>query len=229
MDKKGGIKCNQRIVNNLNLHNIWRIQNPGVQSFTWSQKSPFVYSRFYYWLTSVHLFDHINNVNICPAITTDHATVVTEFNMIEQQLKGAGFWKVNVSLLMNDDYVIKMTLEWIKSKIREFSVDFSKKVASKKTNRTKQKTERKRKKNLTYSRIMVLSLKVVHELNPPNDTFYDLEKFKSEVELLEERKTQGIIVRTRAKWYEQGEKSNKYFLSLEKRNHIRKHVRKLNL
>ena len=36
-------------------------------------------------------------------------------------------------------------------------------------------------------------------------------------------------MRARARWHEHGEKSNKYFLSLEKRNHIRKHVRKLNL
>ena len=36
-------------------------------------------------------------------------------------------------------------------------------------------------------------------------------------------------MRARARWHEHGEKSNKYFLSLEKRNHIRKHIRKLNL
>ena len=72
-----------------------------------------------------------------------------EFNIIEQQLKGPGFWKLNVSLLMNDDYVnamecniplwkeeskqffadSKMAWEWVKFKIREFSVDFSKKLA----------------------------------------------------------------------------------------------------
>ena len=36
-------------------------------------------------------------------------------------------------------------------------------------------------------------------------------------------------MRARARWHEHGEKSNKYFLSLEKRNAIRKHIRKLNL
>ena len=110
-----------------------------------------------------------------------------------------------------------MAWEWIKFKIREFSVDFSKKVA-----RKKKKEESDLLKN--YER-----LKFVHELNPSDDTFYNLEKIKSELELLEERKTEGIIVRAGARWHEHGEKSNKYFLSLEKRNHIRKHVRKLNL
>ena len=32
---------------------------------------------------------------------------------------------------------------------------------------------------------------------------------------------------SRARWLEHGEKSTKYFLSLEKRNHTRKHIRKL--
>ena len=34
-------------------------------------------------------------------------------------------------------------------------------------------------------------------------------------------------MRSRARWHEHGEKSAKYFLSLEKRNHTRKHIRKL--
>jgi len=44
-----------------------------------------------------------------------------------------------------------------------------------------------------------------------------------------DRKVEGIIVRSRARWYEHGEKNYKYFFNLEKRNHIRKHIRKLRL
>ena len=40
-------------------------------------------------------------------------------------------------------------------------------------------------------------------------------------------KTKGVIVRARARWHEHGEKSNKYFLNLEKRNHVKKLTRKL--
>lgn len=42
-------------------------------------------------------------------------------------------------------------------------------------------------------------------------------------------KTRGTILRSRARWHEQGERSNKYFLNLEKRNHSRKLVSKLKL
>ena len=44
-----------------------------------------------------------------------------------------------------------------------------------------------------------------------------------------DKKTEGIIVRSRARWHDHGEKSTKYFLNLEKRNHMRKHIRKLSL
>ena len=39
--------------------------------------------------------------------------------------------------------------------------------------------------------------------------------------------TEGIIMRSRVQWYEKGEKNNKYFLNLEKRNKMRSSVRKL--
>ena len=55
-----------------------------------------------------------------------------------------------------------------------------------------------------------------------NDAQEDLETFYEE-------KTKGIIIRARARWHEHGEKSTKYFLNLEKRNHIKKHIRKLHI
>ena len=46
---------------------------------------------------------------------------------------------------------------------------------------------------------------------------------KSKRNLFYEEKTNGIIVRARARWHEHGEGSAKYFLNLEKRNHVKKH------
>ena len=49
------------------------------------------------------------------------------------------------------------------------------------------------------------------------------------MELFYEEKVKEIIIRARDRWYEHGEKSTKYFFNLEKRNHIKKHMRKLNI
>ena len=44
-----------------------------------------------------------------------------------------------------------------------------------------------------------------------------------------DKKVEGIIIRSRARWYKHCEKNSKYSFNLEKRNHIRKHIRKLQL
>ena len=62
--------------------------------------------------------------------------------------------------------------------------------------------------------------------NPSNDTKQEVEKLESELEALYDQKVEGIIVRSRARWHEHGEKNSKYFLNLEKRSHIKKHIRK---
>ena len=44
-----------------------------------------------------------------------------------------------------------------------------------------------------------------------------------------EEEVEGIIVRSRARWHEHGEKNSSYFPNLEKRNRVKKCVRKLRL
>ena len=66
-----------------------------------------------------------------------------------------------------------------------------------------------------------------YQQNPSNVSKQEAEKLKSELEALYDQKVEGIIVRSRARWHEHGEKNSKYFLNLEKGNHIKKHIRKL--
>ena len=45
---------------------------------------------------------------------------------------------------------------------------------------------------------------------------------KAKLEKLSNKKIKGTILRSKARWYENGEKNSKYFLHLEKRNLLRK-------
>ena len=63
--------------------------------------------------------------------------------------------------------------------------------------------------------------------NPCEQLEKILDDCKVELEKFYDEKAKGLIVRSRARWHEYDEKSTKYFLSLEKRNHTRKHIRKL--
>ena len=62
------------------------------------------------------------------------------------------------------------------------------------------------------------------ERDPSNFNGDILNSAKEELELLYKEKVKGIIIRARARWHEDGEKSTKYFLNLEKRNHIKKYM-----
>ena len=55
------------------------------------------------------------------------------------------------------------------------------------------------------------------------------ENLKGELEKLYNHKIQGVMLRSKARWHEKGEKSTKYFYNLEKRNNVRKQIRKLQL
>ena len=63
LDKKSGIwiahsgviQAIEGLQEQFCLQDIWRIKNPEVQSFTSSQKSPFVFCRLDYWLIIGHL------------------------------------------------------------------------------------------------------------------------------------------------------------------------------
>ena len=50
-----------------------------------------------------------------------------------------------------------------------------------------------------------------------------LNVLKEKLEHLYAKKVEGIIIKSRARWHEHGARNLKYFLNLEKRNHVRKH------
>ena len=62
--------------------------------------------------------------------------------------------------------------------------------------------------------------------DPSRQNVEDLECVQAEYDQLYDYITQGAIVRSRATWYEKGEKNNKYFLNLEKSNKNKSCLRK---
>ena len=153
-----------------------------------------------------------------------------ELEDIQPCYRGPGFWKLNTSLLTRPDYVdminndLPLWLEeardllnrskwdWIKFKIKTSSIIYSKKVS-------KDRKQREKELNFKYQR----ALKRFQD-NPNDATKLESENLKHELETLYDEKVEGIIIRSRARWYEHGEKNSKYFLNLEKRNNIKKHM-----
>ena len=65
--------------------------------------------------------------------------------------------------------------------------------------------------------------------DPSEDNKSRLCEVKDKLEQSYDEKIKDVIIRARARWPENGEKSSKYFLNLEKRNQVKKHMRKLQI
>ena len=227
LDKKGGastkrksvIPCIDDFKSKLDLVDIWRSKNPDAKSFTWSQKSPPVFCRLYYWLISNHLRDFVELSEIIPAVRTDHDAISLELGQLENELKGPGNWKMNCSLLDDEEYEEdiarmiplwtaegqkeftdnRMIWDWIKYNIRAHAIQYSKRKAKERgTNELDLQEELTKAKS-----------KLENNPNDHNKTYYNVvqEKLKS----FYEEKNKGVIIRARARWHEHGEKSTKYF------------------
>ena len=80
--------------------------------------------------------------------------------------------------------------------------------------------ERESRREELVLREKIDELKTLHESNPSNKTLNNLENAIADLGSYEEKKVEGIIVRSRARWHEHGEKSTKYFFKFrEKKPH----------
>lgn len=238
LDKKGGCiegksKYRDNLISSikdLNLVDIWREQNPNGMLFTFSRKNPIILSRLDFFLIPAFLAP-LCKTSIKPSIKTDHSVITLNIKGKGFEDRGPGFWKFNSSLLEDEEFVLKTKqnilqlkekyffmndkqLKWdtIKCELRGFIVKFSKLKARKlrkdEENIAKELDDQKRKMSE----------------DPTEENVNKYNEIKEKLELINENKTRGIILRSKAKWCEEGEKCTKYFLSLEKRNYKNKYI-----
>ena len=209
------------IMDQFYLRDIWRIQNPTSREFSWKKAKtyPIKASRIDFALVSGGVDQQIPQVCYISSLMTDHRALymVIELDPFE---RGKGYWKMNTSLLQKRDYIeaineeIDKTLsssidksptqrwEILKKRIKQASIEHSKKQVSE--------------NNIIIANLSEM-LNEYEERLPLNRQEYDLmEKNREELEEKSMEKVKGIMFRSKAKWYEQGEKNTKYFFSLEK-------------
>ena len=154
-------------------------------------------------------------------------------------MKGPGFWKLSCSLKKKNDkeYVNELNLflptwiqegkqdlgdlrsiwDWVKYKVKKYSRWYS-------MNKCKQENLEEQQLNRQFQEATV-----ANQNCPSQENLSALSILKEKMEHLYEKKVEGIIMRSRAGWHEHGERNSKYFLNLERRNHVRKHIRKLRM
>ena len=224
------------LLDDFELFDIWRLKNPNTKRFTFRQKKPIIQSRLDFFMVTRDVIDMTEQAQVLASFCSDHSCISLTLSQIENQSRGPGFWKFN-SLLIGDvefvaalnnyltdliqqfDNVDDKRVKWelIKYKVKGFCRQFS----------ILRKRNQNREENILLSKLNELELELGQ--NPSNNILVEYESCKQNLYELEEEKIRGSIIRSKSKWIEKGEKSNKYFFDLEKTNYRKKHIRKLNL
>ena len=195
------------------LIGIWRVRNKTKKRFTWRRYNPYVQSRLDFWLISESVQSDIMENDIIPCVLSDHDYVTLHLQIKKQKI-GPSYWKFNNSLLNNQEYVVtlnenfqewvneyvkkddkKMLWDWLKFKIREFTIPFSK----------KKKCEKERK-----SEKLEEELKRICEIDQADMKEEHMSKKKEieeELTIIYDYFADGAILRSRSTWYEKGEKA----------------------
>ena len=246
-DKKGGnavtqkvsvIKEIEELCTSYNLVDIWRRLNPLLESYTWRNKSHKIQCRLDFFLISEELANLHATCKIFHAPETDHSAISLHLQARrKKQHRGPGFWKFNNSLLVDDNYVIALRknielykvkyenvedkgLKWdlIKREIRGFTVKYAKTKA----------IQRKNEEMTLQNKINELQLSL--ERNPNNNHAQnELLVAKLRLQKIMHFKTKGAILRSKVRWYEEGERNTRYFYSLENRAQTKKAIDKLKI
>ena len=235
------------MIQTLDLIDGWRVNNPVQKKFTWvSPWRPAQMARLDFFLLTPDLHAKIVKYKISPGYRTDHSFLSIELDTGEMR-RGNGFWKMNTSLLHDEDYVklVKKTIqdtisdysvgndsgpnnaftindqmffEMIKLNIRGKSISYSS-YKAKKIKRQETKLEQNLKD-------LEESLTFVND-SSKTDILDEIEVIKQELQVVREPKIKALMLRSRIQVYEEGEKPSKYFCNLEHRNYINKTISRL--
>ena len=217
----------QNIIEECQLCDIWRIRNPEKSVFSWMKTRPNIMaSRIDFALVSQGLSSAITNTMYLPGIMSDHLAFYMVVDVLQNE-RGRGYWKFNTKYLHDKDFLqmINASLEievpnsdqleeyerwqYLQNIIVKKSKDYAKNSTQDRNIIISQLSEK----------VNELQYKVSDQKLTNQQTLKILQNSIDELEGLLEDKAKETIFRTKSNWYELGEKSNKFFLNMEKRNY----------
>ena len=202
---------------------IWRYLHPDSSGFTWTRWDGSIASRIdlcgvpYVWVSSV------SSCDIVPCPFSDHCALLLSLSVPDVVPPGPGLWKLNTSILADDDYCNLVTTTWRawRSSIPRFPSlakwwEEGKSLIKGLTIKYCCERSRTRSSNRDLLVRLVNHLKAKVDggssscVGPYHSALAELAKLDLEV-------ARGAQVRSRARWIEEGETSSAYFFRLEKK------------
>ena len=225
-DKFGGnVSIHSEYVNlksDFRLVDVWRKRNPKAREFTWFNANFSIGSRLDKFLITKDLLPSVDKCDILPCPFSDHDCVFLAFDVPEGIKYGPGVWKLNNSFLDDKDFcdLIRKTIsdhilvqsryfdsicdwwEFLKQSIKDVCVAFA----------------RKKRKELCHERVLLTNrlIRLRRRLCDGDESVVSLIlEIESKLKALYSRELEGVKIRSRAKWIEEGEKPSRYFFKLE--------------
>ncbi len=219
------------MLENYNLIDIFRQKNKGKRLYTWSHPRPLVRCRPDYFIISKQLEKQVKKTQILPSLKTDHSIIDLNF-MIDGPKRGPGFWKLNTSVLREEQYISEINtllnkiwndsedmknlntrFDWLKYNVRKHSIVYCKKRAR----------EKRIQEHKIINELQFLDDKICNELASDSEISRFCE-LKQELELIEEDRARGFWLKTGLEKIENDEKSTRFFFNKAKNNYQKKTI-----
>ena len=225
--------------------------SPKKRQYTWYRSNPTKKARLDYFLISDELMSIIDKCSISPGYRTDHAIISIKLRL-NSFSRGRGFWRFNNSILKDSNYVEQVKNVISKTKKQYAALTYVREQIDNIDNKNIQFTisdqlffeillleiramtishciNKKRKDKMKECELQkeIELLKVKNDENHSQESEQKLTDLNKELETLRANHINGLMIRSRTRWIEEGEKATKYFCSLEKRNYLNKNVTKL--
>ena len=166
------------------------------------------------------------------------------------EIKHKTYWKFNASLLKDRQYVEEVN-NLIDSVVEEYTLDHHKQstlrdvpgtdtdltvcnkvfldfMLMKIRSKTIAYATMKKKKSREAENKLIADIEQLEKHTPQSQTDVEQIRLKNqELFSLRQKRMEGVLLRSRARWVAEGEKITKYFCSLEKRNYVNKRMFKL--
>ena len=224
------------------------------KGFTWRRLNPEKkQARLDFFLVSSENFQYCYDCNVLPGYRTDHSAIMLKLKL-NQNEKGRSYWKFNNSLLRDSEY-IKIVKKTIGEVLDTYKVKNNKENEPHTENtgiiytindqlllemiliairgETIKYSSRKKRESLKQENQLEEDIKKIeHDIsenleNTTPEIFITLNEKKNQLHEIRNHKLEGVMLRSRCRYEDLGEKPTAYFLNLEKRNFTNKVITKI--
>ena len=232
---------------------VWRVLNDTKKKFTWRRLIPDrKQARLDFFIVSEDMFTLVHDSDIVPGYRTDHSGIILKIKLQENE-RGRGYWKFNNSLLKDTNYVttvktvIDDTINLYKINNNnnnntvpddniQFTINdqlFLETLLIMIRGETIKYSSIKKKENMQEEIKLEKEILEIEEninnntLNIHINNLNSLEETRNRLYEIRNKKMEGVLLRSRCRYEDLGEKPTKYFLNLESRNFTSKVISKL--